>query len=158
MDRTYKPPVLRNGLLLEFVSNHRLRTRRDDDGTTICPGKQGHIFEWGEGRLGVVVMPGKPSVWPRMRARLLAAGFTIAQNGDWEGAATFDPTNRIQAELAIRAAGIKRRRRSSPKQLQNLKKGPLGGRSRAQDAANRRNGLYGSKTADCRELSAGMAL
>ena len=98
---------------------HRLRTRLDpDDGTKIIPGRLGHIYEHDEGVLGVMVMPNPPrrQYWGCTRVALLRAGFSIVQDGDGEGAATFDPDNPDQVRAAIRAAGIKRRRKISPEQ------------------------------------------
>jgi len=103
---------------------HRLKTKTDADGTVIAAGKRGQLFDNGDGRFAVMVQPGRASIWPRTRKKLIEAGFEIAQNGDHEGTALFDPSNAEQARLAIRVAGIKRKRKSSAKQLQNLKKGP----------------------------------
>src|SRR5208337_5689775 len=105
--------------LADFAKRQRLRTRRDTDCTTIIPGRLGHIFEYDLGQLGMLVMPNPPrrQYWGFARQRLIAAGFQINQDGDGEGSAIFDPGNRQQAELAIRLAGIKRRRTPSPTQL-----------------------------------------
>lgn len=111
-----------------FAAEHRLKANCDVDETTIVPGKHGQIFDYGDGRIAVMVQPGRSSVWPRTRKKLIEAGFEIAQNGDHEGTALFDPANADQARLAIRVAGIKRKRKSSPSQLKNLKKGPGGTR------------------------------
>jgi hypothetical protein len=59
------------------------------------------------------------------------AGATVRQDGDAEGAVSFDPTNPTLARLAIKYAGVKPKRRSSEKQLatlfQNAKEAPLEG-------------------------------
>jgi hypothetical protein len=44
----------------------------------------------------------------------LALGMTVVQNGDQEGAATFDPTNQQQAKVAIQAIRTKRVQKLSP--------------------------------------------
>ena len=47
---------------------------------------------------------------------------TIVQDGDGEGAATFDPQNRAQARLAIEKAGIRHRKKLSPEAKAKLLK------------------------------------
>src|SRR6516165_5415545 len=100
----------------DFATKYRLHTRLDDDQTTIVPGKYGHIFDYDDDSLGVLIMPKKPRLyyWGFRRTAFLQAGFTVTQNGDHEGAATFDPQNPAQAKLAIKSAGIKPRRIPSP--------------------------------------------
>jgi len=44
-------------------------------------------------------------------------GFVVVQDGDYEGTATFDPSARDQSKAAIKAAGISRKRRLSPSQI-----------------------------------------
>lgn len=102
-----------------FAAQHRLKTRvSEEDGTKIIPGKFGQIYDYGDGRLGVLVMPDppRPHYWGFVRAKLLAAGFVVVLDGDGEGAATFDPANPQQATTAIRVAGIKRKRVISQEQ------------------------------------------
>src|SRR5271157_415044 len=102
-----------------FASRNRLKTRVDvEDGTKIIPGKYGHVYEFGDGRLGVMVMPDPPrrQYWGFIRTVLLKLGFVVLQNGDGEGAATFNANNPEQAKAAVRAARIKRKRQISPEQ------------------------------------------
>jgi hypothetical protein len=73
--------------------------------------------------MGVIVMLGRPFVWAYVRKRLIAAGFRVIQNGDWEGAALFDPHNANQARLAIRIIGAKRKRELSEAQRAILAEG-----------------------------------
>ena len=114
----------------DFAAKYRLHTRLDDDQTTIIRGKFGHIFDYDDNVLGVMIMlqprlkfppPGqpqppikKPNYWGFRRSAFLHAGFTITQDGSYEGCATFDPQNPAQAKIAIKAAGIKSRRIPSP--------------------------------------------
>jgi hypothetical protein len=102
-----------------FAAQYRLKTRvSDEDGTKIIPGRFGQLYEYGDGRLAVMVMPDPPrqNYWGFTRAKLLAAGFVVVQNGDGEGAATFHPANPQRAKIAIRAAGVKGKRVISPEQ------------------------------------------
>jgi len=62
----------------------------------------GRIFEFSSNRMGLVFMPRRPKVWMNMSRKLVAAGFEICQNGDWEGTVTFDPGNPVQVRLAIK--------------------------------------------------------
>lgn len=101
-----------------FATIHRLKARTDADGTKIIPGKLGHIYQYGDGVLGVMVMPDPPrrQYWGCLRSALLKAGFTVVQDGDGEGAAIFEPANTAQAKAAVRAAGIKHKRRIAAEQ------------------------------------------
>ena len=102
--------------LSSFAKKYRLRTRRDEDGTTVIRGSRGHIYDHCDGlSLGLMLMPGKPFVWANARRKLAAAGFTIWQDCDEEGSALFSPTDPTQVRLAIRLAGIKRIRRQTGK-------------------------------------------
>ena len=100
----------------QFAKLHGLKTRTDADGTNIVSGEFGHIYEYGNESFGVMVMPNPPreSYWGHTRTSLAALGFQVVQDGDGEGAATFDPTNDEQVKQAIRAAGVRRRRTVSP--------------------------------------------
>jgi hypothetical protein len=101
-----------------FALTYRLRTTLSEDCTKIIPGKFGHIYGYDDGALGVLVMPAtlRKRYWGCARKTLLKAGFTLVQDGDGEGAAIFDAENPSQARLAIRVAGIKRKRQLPPAQ------------------------------------------
>ena len=102
-----------------FAQTNRLKTKIDADGTPIIPGKLGHIYQYDENRLGVMVMPANSRVryWSATRRRLANLGFSIVQNGDCEGAAVFSPSDHEQTRAAIRTAGIKRKRQLSSAQI-----------------------------------------
>jgi hypothetical protein len=110
--------------LTEFARRWRLRIRRDSDGTDIVPGRKGksHLFEYDTGALAVMIMPetGSAHWWSAARAKFLAAGMQIRQNGDCEGTATFDPNNRQQVQLAMKYAGVKPKRQISSEQYATL--------------------------------------
>lgn len=123
--------------LVEFADKYRARTRQDECGETIIPGKMwkeqpkagrmcGHqIYEHGNSQFGLLLMfpvkeipeiggSGKSAKWVNARKKLIAAGFTVRQNGDAEGTALFNPEDKGQARLALKLAGVKARRQLSP--------------------------------------------
>jgi hypothetical protein len=105
--------------LQAFADDHQLRTVTDPgDHTTIVRGQLGHIFEYGDGLLGILIMPGDghPKWWFSAKKSCLTAGMKLHLNGDREGSLLFDPSNFQEARLALRWAGIKSRRLLSPKQ------------------------------------------
>ncbi|MFL6437712.1 MAG: hypothetical protein ACJ71Q_09045 [Terriglobales bacterium] len=107
----------------EFAVQHRLTARKDEDATDIILGKLGQIYEFSSQQLGVVFMPpGKPRarLWNKTRERCIATGMTLRQNGDAEGALSFDPRNREQAKLAIRVTGVRPKRQLSPEHKAKL--------------------------------------
>jgi len=108
--------------LAEFVTRYRLKPRRDTDGTVIIPGRLGHVYKLDEERLAVLLTLPSVRHWTFARARLIAAGFTILQNGDSEGCAAFCPSDMSQAQAAIREAKIRPRRLCSAGQLASLKR------------------------------------
>lgn len=108
----------------DFASNHRLSVRRAEDGEPMISGKLGYIYQHDSEALGLLFMPDRPRLWSHAKRKLEAVGLTIWQDGDHEGSTLFDPTNTVQARLALRLAGIKRKRRQSPRQLANLRKAP----------------------------------
>ncbi len=107
-----------------FANLYRLRLKRHEDGELIITGKLGHIYGHDDATLGLMFMPNRPRLWSHAKRKLEAADFTIWQNGDEEGSALFDPTDKAQARLALRVVGIRRKRRASPAQLANLRKAP----------------------------------
>jgi hypothetical protein len=110
----------------DFAIKNRLKVRQDkDDGTDIIPGRPSfsHIYEYSDDELGVMFAsyatvhePPRPRLWNTHSRKALAAGMTLRQNGDAEGAFSFDPANPVQAKLAIRVAGVKRKRRITEEQ------------------------------------------
>jgi len=111
----------------QFAEKHRLRINTDPaDGTPVIWGHRGksHVYEYGEGILGVMILPetGSSHWWTAARKAFLAAGMQIRQNGDFEGAATFDPQNPEQVKVALKHADVRPRREVSPAQREALTK------------------------------------
>jgi hypothetical protein len=80
------------------------------------PRQHNRIVDNRVGQLGVLFMPaGNPRtrLWNETRKRCLAVGMTLRQNGNGEGALSFDPANPEQAKAAILAVKVRRKRRLS---------------------------------------------
>jgi hypothetical protein len=111
-------------IIIAFAKRSRLRTYRDTDGTTIIRGHADcHLYEYGDGELALMILSDGEHVrrWAGIRKKCLAAGMTLRQNGDDEGALSFDPNNRQQARLAIKIAGARPKRQLSPEHRARLR-------------------------------------
>ena len=99
--------------LRNFAAAYRLHTYRDVDGTDIIAGKLGHIYEHSNTQLGLLFMPSAPRVrlWSSTKAKGMAAGMIVRQNGESEGTLLFDSNNPAQARLAVSLV------RSRPKRI-----------------------------------------
>ncbi len=113
-----------------FANRHRLRIKRDEVRTLIIPGRLGHLYEHDGGVLGLMLVSptgDDPKLDNTLRSRMrkaLREGLELHQRGDYESSFLFDPENKQQARLAIRLVGAMRKRRASPAQLRNLRRGP----------------------------------
>jgi hypothetical protein len=99
-----------------FANRYRLRAKRHEDGELIITGKLGHIYGHDDATLGLMFMPKRPRLGSHAKRKLEGADFTIWQDGDEEGSALFDPTNKAQARLALKVVGAKRKRSLTPAQ------------------------------------------
>src|ERR1039458_1353939 len=102
--------------IIKFAEQSRLRMQRDTHGEMFVPCYRGQIYHHGGDTLGaLVITEGKarssPKVWGNVRRGLLAAGFTLHQNGDAEGSLLFDAHNPEMACAAIRLMKARRKRR-----------------------------------------------
>jgi hypothetical protein len=60
----------------EFAEKRRLKMRRDECGESIIPGKQGQIYEYGDGELGVMFMSGlRTKMWNKFRTGGTSHGY-----------------------------------------------------------------------------------
>jgi hypothetical protein len=128
--------------ITDFAQQHRVRTRRDECGEMIIPGKLWkrqptrriyghHVYDCGDGRFGALLMfhvdagheiggSGKTAKWTFAKEKLKAAGFSIFRDGDAEGIALFNPEDKQQSRLALKIAGCRLRRQLSPERSQAL--------------------------------------
>ena len=121
----HKETTLSGMNIAKFAAKYRLKSQTDKaDDTVIIPGKTGHIYEYGDDLLGVIFVGSIPRarLWKSLLKHCLAAGMELRQNGDAEGALSFQADSPEQARLAIKMAGIRRKRRVSPEQIQRLAK------------------------------------
>lgn len=116
-----KQPTITN-----FATTHRLKTAVDSDHTTIIPGRTGQIYDHGDGTLGVIFQTNRyrtREAWNNRRKKAESVGMTLHQDGDYEGALLFDPTNPLQARTAVSISGARIRKQASASQLESLRRG-----------------------------------
>jgi len=117
----------------EFGEKYRVKTRRDNCGEDIVTGSRipkdmpkqveyaCHVYNHADGkRLGLLLLLKTKQQWTHAKKRLVAAGFTIKQNGETEGTALFNPEDAGQVRLAFKLARIRVRRELSPERRQAL--------------------------------------
>jgi hypothetical protein len=112
----------------EFARRNRLKTKSDKaDDTNVIVGKTGLIYEYSlDGSLLAVMFitpatkPPRTYMWRKTSMACVRAGMTMRQKGDAEGVLSFDPENADQIRLALKLAGVKRKRKITPKQLARL--------------------------------------
>jgi hypothetical protein len=114
--------------ITDLALKHKLKVRRDpDDGTDIIQGShdQSHLYELNDTELAVMFItpatkPARAFYWRKHRDVGIAAGMRLIQDGEAEGCLGFDPAKPDQVKIAIRLAGVKRKRKISPKQAATL--------------------------------------
>ena len=136
-DKTVHPkkPVAGPITFHDFARRENVRLRRDECSDSVLVGKCGHVFDYGSGRFGLCLTLHTKRQWSAAKRKLLAARFTITQDGDTEGVATFDPADAVQVSVAFKLAGIRHRRKPSPANLAALataRSAALRGRTSAQ--------------------------
>jgi hypothetical protein len=98
-------------ILDKFARSHNLRRKvvKDSCGESLIiigkppkprPEDCSHIFEHGEGKLGISLLFNTARTWTTSKARCLAAGMELYQDGETEGTFLFDPENEAQARVA----------------------------------------------------------
>ena len=117
--------------LTTFAERHSLKVRRDSCGDEIIPGKprsaarqedRCHLYDNGDDRFGIVLLVDSVGKWHNRRDRLVAAGFTVVQDGHGEGTLLFNPADSKQVRAAIKEAGLRIRKPATPAQLAALAK------------------------------------
>jgi len=106
-----------------FAKENRLCTGRETDGATVILGQGGcHLYECGNGELALMILSDGTHGrrWAGIRKKCLTVGMTLRQNGDDEGALSFNPNDRKQARLAIKVVGARPKRQLSPEHRAKL--------------------------------------
>jgi hypothetical protein len=107
--------------LAEFSARYRCRSPKADScGDAVIIGRfptfaaakrrpedSSHIYEHDDGLAVCLLLT--PRAWGYAKARLLAVGFTLLQNGHSEGTMAFDPEDPRQAKAAIEETGVRYR-------------------------------------------------
>ena len=106
--------------LRAFASEHRLKAKIGDDGSQLVCGRDGEIYEYGSGHFAVMLLDLTAREWGYRKRTGKRHGMTVMQDGDREGTMTFDPTDRGQADLAIKFAGVRRKKRITPEYRKRL--------------------------------------
>lgn len=105
-----------------FATKRNLRATKDKgDDTTVIRGRYGHLYEYDDDHLAVIYMGDSVGKANTRRKACAAAGMEVAQDGDTEFAATFNSSDKKQASLAIKTAGVKTRRTLSQVQKEQLR-------------------------------------
>jgi len=127
-----------DGCLIEsFATRHKLKLHRDADRTHIVLGKQGHIYQFDDDRLGVCFTPGSghARMWGFVRRGCQEVGMALLQNGDYEGCLSFDPSDKEQARTAVKAVRAKTKRGMSAAQTASLQAARQAKRSNRREKA-----------------------
>jgi hypothetical protein len=108
----------------EFAAKQRLKVQREDS-SVVINGKSGQLYEYSDTELGIMfITPAtkapRTHMWRKMSSACVAAGMVQRQIGEAEGCLSFDPANQEQVKLALKLAGVKRKRQVAPEQLARL--------------------------------------
>ncbi len=96
------------------------RSRLSDDRSEFVRGHCGEMYEYGSVYFAVMLLDLTAREWGYRKRTGKRHGMTVMQNGDREGTMTFDPTDRGQADLAIKFAGVRRKKRITPEYRKRL--------------------------------------
>ena len=140
LEETYGELIPPSPALKGFAETHGVRTKRDSCGELIVLSKRlamtypngwppehaapkrweyhCHIGEHSRALFYVCLLFMTKKRYGNAKRKLLAAGFTLSQDGETEGLLTFDPADVKQSRLALRLVGAKRRRVLTPERRQ----------------------------------------
>jgi hypothetical protein len=116
----------------DFAEKYRVKTRRDSCGEDIVVGSirpadrpthaeyASHIYDHDGTQFGLLLPFQTKTKWTFAKNKLVAAGFTINQDGDTEGTALFNPEDRKQVRVAFRVGHIRVRRELTPERREAL--------------------------------------
>jgi hypothetical protein len=115
----------------EFAQKYRVNTKRDSCGEDIVVGSirpdgparpecASHIYQNDSVQFGLFLPFRTKTKWTFAKKKLVAAGFTIKQDGDTEGIALFNPEDRKQVRVAFRVGCIRVRQEVTPERREAL--------------------------------------
>jgi hypothetical protein len=99
--------------LEQFSEVYRLKAVRDECGDPIVPGRRSaehHIFDNGDGPLGVCLLFGSSAKWTFAKRKGEGAGLIVRQDGYGEGTMLFDPADQQAARMALTLTGARIKR------------------------------------------------
>jgi hypothetical protein len=103
-----------------FATANKLQAPKlDDDGTLVLFGRTGQIFEYSDTLLGVIYSNRRDKTsqrWNTHRTAAISVGMELHQHGDTEGSLTFNPKDKAQVKVSIKAAGVKAKKNISDEQ------------------------------------------
>jgi hypothetical protein len=81
----------------EFCKLYRVKLAKDKCGEEIIPGKLGHLFDYGDGRFGIVLedtssRSSRARVLMSRKRAALQGGFSLKQQGECESVLLFNAT------------------------------------------------------------------
>jgi hypothetical protein len=98
----------------KFAEQYRVKTSKDVYDDTVIVGRldESNIYEYSDTKLGVMFCtdgnkPPRTQLWNTFKTNCLISGMTLVQEGDAEGAFSFDGGDKTQAKVAIK--GIRAR-------------------------------------------------
>jgi len=114
--------------LSDFAAKYRLKIAADSCGNPIirCQlSKDSNISDYSDTELAICWItdgkkPARTGLWNRTKAKCLAAGMTLSQEGEAEGIFVFDPADPVQAKLAIKSVKARAKRKMTPEALTRL--------------------------------------
>jgi hypothetical protein len=111
--------------LQQLADKYRLTISCNEDGTDVIRSSLGHLYEYSDDELAIMFIPAEPHprAWTSSQGKCLASGMTMRQDGDCEGAFSFDPADPRQVKTALNVLKIRRKKRISADHLGALRAG-----------------------------------
>jgi hypothetical protein len=128
----------------EFAEAQRLKITKDSCGDAIIQGRlyrDANISEHDDGMLAMCFLvdgrsgtPSRQGLFNRVKKECLIAGMRLHQEGDSEAVFVFDPTDKAQSKLAIKAVRARVKRQMTPEQVAALSSRLLAARNSQKTA------------------------
>jgi hypothetical protein len=127
--------------LPQFAEHYRLKLVLDECGDPSIPGrlaKDSNISDYSDTELAMCWLPdgkktARTGMWNRTKAKCVAAGMMLHQDGDAEGILVFDPADPVQSKLAIKCVKAKAKRQMTPERCAALSETLIKARKACQE-------------------------